>query len=190
MPSYKKSNQDFLLTHNLRDATILVIIFLYCLCWWLAYLFIYYGHTCGIQKFPGQGLNPSRSHNLCHSCGNTRFLKLLPGQGLNLCLCSDLSHCSWILNPLYLVGTPVAILNIYKVLMLFGWQYLWFWDLNVDKHEVFSGLKILFVKDERKAPITSSSPIFWSLVPRFQCWFWKNKRGFPKSFELDFWAII
>ena len=45
--------------------------------------------------------NLSHSCNLCHSCGNTgSFTPLALGQGSNLCLCSHLSHCSQILNPL------------------------------------------------------------------------------------------
>ena len=30
----------------------------------------FYGHTPGIWKFLGQGLNPNHSCNPCHSCGN------------------------------------------------------------------------------------------------------------------------
>ena len=34
----------------------------------------FYGCTHDLWKFPGQGLNPSLSCNLCHSCGNTGSL--------------------------------------------------------------------------------------------------------------------
>ena len=47
--------------------------------WWCFSLF-FFGYTCGMWKFSGQGLNPFPS--------------------------SDLSHCSWILNPLSHKGTP------------------------------------------------------------------------------------
>ena len=30
--------------------------------------------TQGMWKFPGQGSNPCHSRNLCHSCGNARYL--------------------------------------------------------------------------------------------------------------------
>ena len=32
----------------------------------------FYGHTHGIWKFPGQGVNVNPSCDLCHSCGNAR----------------------------------------------------------------------------------------------------------------------
>ena len=38
------------------------------------YLFIYFGHTDGMRKFPGQGSNPCHSCNLSHSYGNARSL--------------------------------------------------------------------------------------------------------------------
>ena len=34
--------------------------------------FFFNGHTHGIWKFPGQGLNLSHSYNQCHSCSNAR----------------------------------------------------------------------------------------------------------------------
>ena len=42
----------------------------------------FYGCTCGIWKFLGQGLNPSHSCDLSHSCGNIRsFLIHCTGYG-------------------------------------------------------------------------------------------------------------
>ena len=35
--------------------------------------FFVFGCTCGIWKFPSQGLNPSHSCILCHSCGRAKF---------------------------------------------------------------------------------------------------------------------
>ena len=40
--------------------------------WWWWWCF--FGHTCNIWKFLGQGLNQSCSCNLCHSWGNVRSL--------------------------------------------------------------------------------------------------------------------
>ena len=46
------------------------------------YLFIYFfGHTCSIWTFPGQGSNLSHSCNLRHSCGNAGSLIHGPGPG-------------------------------------------------------------------------------------------------------------
>ena len=36
----------------------------------LIFLFSFYGCTCSIWKFPGQGLNLSHSYDLCHSLSN------------------------------------------------------------------------------------------------------------------------
>ena len=52
--------------------------------------------THGTWEFLGQGLNPSRSCNLHHSCGNLTA----PGWEPNPCLCSDPGRCNQILNPL------------------------------------------------------------------------------------------
>ena len=40
------------------------------------FLKFFLGHTCGIWKFPGQGLNPSCSCDLCCSCSNARSFTL------------------------------------------------------------------------------------------------------------------
>ena len=39
-------------------------------CFVLVFVFVFFGCTCGILKFPGQGSDPSCSCNLCHSCSN------------------------------------------------------------------------------------------------------------------------
>ena len=36
------------------------------------FYFIYFGHACSMQKFPGQGLNPHHSSDPSHSDDNTR----------------------------------------------------------------------------------------------------------------------
>ena len=41
--------------------------------------FSVFGCPWGIWKFLGQGLNPSQSHNWCHSCSNTRSLNHCKG---------------------------------------------------------------------------------------------------------------
>ena len=38
------------------------------------FLFFFFSHTCSIWMLLGQGLNPSWSYDLCHSCGNTGSL--------------------------------------------------------------------------------------------------------------------
>ena len=43
------------------------------------YIYVFYGSTCGIWKFLGQGSNPSHYCNLHHNCGNTRSLTLCAG---------------------------------------------------------------------------------------------------------------
>ena len=61
--------------------------------------YFFNGHTLGLCKFLGQGSNPTHRF---HSCGNARsFSLLLRGQGSNLCLHSNPSHYSQILNPLH-----------------------------------------------------------------------------------------
>ena len=64
---------------------------------------MFYSYTYGIWKSPGQGLNLSCSCNLFCSCSNAGSLTywVRPGQGSSLILCSDLSQCRWILNPLH-----------------------------------------------------------------------------------------
>ena len=47
-----------------------------CIKWtvvWVCFL-RFWGHTCGMWKFQGHGLNLHHSGDLCHSCSNTRSL--------------------------------------------------------------------------------------------------------------------
>ena len=91
--------------HLLQKVNILStpVQYLSCIIMWLSLFFTFYGHTCGIWKFAGQGLNPScsnaRSFNpLCwarersnpshHS--NPRHMEF-PGQGSDLSCSPDLS---------------------------------------------------------------------------------------------------
>ena len=62
---------------------------------------VFYGHTHGIWKLPGQGSNLSRSCNLCHSCGNTRSINPLH-------LHSDCADTVGFLTHSATVGTPTA----------------------------------------------------------------------------------
>ena len=43
------------------------------------FLFFFNGHTHGVWKFLGQGLNPSHSCELGHSCGDDGSFNLLAG---------------------------------------------------------------------------------------------------------------
>ena len=69
--------------------------------------YIFYGHTWGIWKFPGQGLNPSCSCDLCCSCSN-------PVSFNPLCQVGDRTHASagtwaatvWFLTHCATAGTP------------------------------------------------------------------------------------
>ena len=47
-----------------------------------AFLFFFFGHTCSIWKFLDQGLNPSWSCALCHSCDNTGSWSRCAGPGI------------------------------------------------------------------------------------------------------------
>ena len=58
--------------------------------------FFFLSCPCSIWKFPGQGLNPSHSHDLHHSCGNTRSSTLCTTVGtptvtIFKCYCSGVS---------------------------------------------------------------------------------------------------
>ena len=74
--------------------------------------FNFFGRTCSIWKFLGQGTNPSCSFYLHHSCSNTGSLTPIPGQGSNPHLCSNPS-CQ-IFNPLRHSGNSASIFKILK----------------------------------------------------------------------------
>ena len=64
------------------------------------FLLFFNGHTHGIWKFLGQGLNPNNSYNLSHSCSNAGSLNPLLGWGLNPHLHGDPS-CTTVATPRY-----------------------------------------------------------------------------------------
>ena len=85
-------------------------------CWWLltdqgsgvwrlgwlqqflfSFFFKFYCHICGIWKFPDQGLNPSHSCNLHHSCSNFRSFNPLCSAGDRT---STTTETREIINPL------------------------------------------------------------------------------------------
>ena len=70
----------------------IIVLFLFPSCLPACLPCFFCGSTCGIWKFPSQGLNLQQRRTLQPTA---------LGWGLNLRLCSDLSHCSWILNPLH-----------------------------------------------------------------------------------------
>ena len=59
--------------------------------------FFFFGSTCSPWKFLGQGLNPSLSSELCHSCRDIRSLTHVHRAGDQT---STSTETSWILNPL------------------------------------------------------------------------------------------
>ena len=56
--------------------------------------YIYTDPTCSMYKFLGQGLNPSSSCNLCHSCGNVRSFAHCAGPGIEPALWQS-QHWIW-----------------------------------------------------------------------------------------------
>ena len=46
------------------------------------YFLFFFGHSCSIWKFPDQGLSPSCSCTLRHSCANDRSLTCCSGAGI------------------------------------------------------------------------------------------------------------
>ena len=96
--------------HDLQMFSPILCIAFYTLCIASSYFYLkkFYGHMCGIWKFLGQGLNPSRSHDLCHSCDNT-------GSFNPLCWAGDQTRTSaanWaaavrFLTHCAMAGTPV-----------------------------------------------------------------------------------
>jgi len=44
----------------------------------LSFVSLFFGSTCGVQKFPNQGLNPSRSSDLSPSSDNAKSLTMRP----------------------------------------------------------------------------------------------------------------
>ena len=67
-------------------------------------------NTTDFWKFPAQGLNPSRTYNLPHSCGDARsFNPLHQAEDRT----HDLSHCSQVLNQLHHGGNfPTPLLTL------------------------------------------------------------------------------
>ena len=80
--------------------------------------FLFYGHLCGIWKFPGQWWNLSCSFGLCHSHGNT-------GSTSDPSHISDLHYrlqqCQ-ILNPLRKVRELICILTEESMGSLTHWD--------------------------------------------------------------------
>ena len=75
------------------------------------FFFLFYGCTCGVWKFPGQGLNPSHSCDLCHSCSNVEFFNPLCWAGDWTCAFTVpwagtigfLTHCTTAETPIPMV---------------------------------------------------------------------------------------
>ena len=80
------------------------------------FFFFFFGHTCDMWKFPGQGLNPRSSCDLCHSCGNAGSLTHCAGPGI---IPTPLQRQCWILNLLH-CGSSVSA--SYPVHSLISWM--------------------------------------------------------------------
>ena len=84
--------------------------------------------TCGIRKFPGQGLNPSHSFSLHHSCSNAGALTHCTSQGSNPCHHKDntgfLTHCAtagtlrWLFILFYFLGLHLWHMKVPRQLQL------------------------------------------------------------------------
>ena len=67
----------------------------------------FFGHTHSIWKLPGQGLNPSHSCDLCHSCSNTGSFNPLHWAGYQThtstatlaAAVRSLTHCTAAVTP-------------------------------------------------------------------------------------------
>ena len=74
------------------------------------FFFLFFSHTCGIWKFPGQGSNPSQSCDLCCSCSKAR----------------SLTHCATVVTPInryvlvYMMWYQVGIAKIQVPQALFS----------------------------------------------------------------------
>ena len=78
---------------------------------YLFYFFIFFCYFLGIWRFMCLALNVSCSCELHSSCGNDG--SYVPGWGWSPRLSCDLSHCSWILNPLHHSGnSSVSFYNV------------------------------------------------------------------------------
>ena len=83
-----------------------------CLFKFFVHLILFCGCTHDIWKFPGQGLNLSRTCNLCHSCSNAGSLNHRAGLGIKPTAPCNWRGCCWILNALCQSrNSPLSILK-------------------------------------------------------------------------------
>ena len=81
--------------------------------------FIFWLHPWHAEV-PDQGLN------LSHSCGNVGSLTYCIRQGLNPHLYSDLSYCSWILNPRHNSGNAPKIFFSISLSLYISFSFFFF----------------------------------------------------------------
>ena len=85
--------------------------------------FLFFGCICGIWKFLAEGLTPSHSCNLHHSCRNTATVTKCTRPGME----PTMSETSWIINSLYNCGNSlffVILFTVYLDVVLFGFFLL------------------------------------------------------------------
>ena len=120
------------------------------------FFFFFYGHTQGIWKFPGGGLHPSRSCNLCHSFHNPGYFNLL-------CRARDQTHSSTVTG-----ATAVGFFFIFFFCFVLSFIFLGphLWHMEVPR---------LGVKLEFYLPATATA--MWNLShvcdlhhSSWQCW--------------------
>ena len=70
----------------------------------LLFIYLFLWPPLQHMEVPGPALNPSCRSDLHCSCGNTGLFNPLHRARVDLSLCSDLSHCSQLLYPLWHSG--------------------------------------------------------------------------------------
>lgn len=91
--------------------------------------FFFFSCACGIQKFPGQGLNPYHSNNPSLCSGNVRFLTAVPQE--NSGNKSYVGYILWIFSPnlelVFLISSIVYLKKLFLILMMSDINFFLLW---------------------------------------------------------------